>query len=252
MSKLSQFRQAVLACAGDCQHPTLRMASEGAYCVYYAPFDHLNAAARVVLVGITPGKTQASNALAEAARLLQAGASAEDAVKGAKRLAAFSGPMRNNLVAMLDHVGLNNRLGLGSCDALFGSGSELVQTTSVLPFPVFANGENYSGAPHPLAVGVLERQVHEHFVPLARQLSRAVFVPLGPVPTKVLETLAAQGHLDAHRILVGLPHPSGANGERIAYFLGRKGRGDLSAKTDPAKIDRAREVATRQVAALTF
>ena len=40
-----------------------------------------------------------------------------------------------------------------------------------------------------------------------------------------------------------MPHPSGANAERISYFLGRKPRERLSAKTDPHKLDGARAVA---------
>jgi hypothetical protein len=47
-----------------------------------------------------------------------------------------------------------------------------------------------------------------------------------------------------------LTHPSGANGERIAYFLGRKDRGELSAKTDASKLDAARAQLRATVAAL--
>ena len=38
--------------------------------------------------------------------------------------------------------------------------------------------------------------------------------------------------LSAARVLSGLPHPSGANAERIAFFLGRKKREDVSSKVD--------------------
>ncbi|WP_303045736.1 hypothetical protein [Turicimonas muris] len=38
-------------------------------------------------------------------------------------------------------------------------------------------------------------------------------------------------------MLPQIPHPSGANAERIAYFLGKKKKEDLSAKTNPDKID---------------
>lgn len=37
-----------------------------------------------------------------------------------------------------------------------------------------------------------------------------------------------------------IPHPSGANAERIAYLLGQKPRDRLSAKTDPTRLDAAR------------
>ncbi len=52
------------------------------------------------------------------------------------------------------------------------------------------------------------------------------------------------------RILHGLPHPSGANAERVAYFLGRKDRSTLSAKTNGAQIDAAREALLAQMAQL--
>jgi len=51
-------------------------------------------------------------------------------------------------------------------------------------------------------------------------------------------------------VLMGLPHPSGANAERIAYFLGRKERALLSAKTAPENIEAARARLSEQIAAL--
>jgi len=47
-----------------------------------------------------------------------------------------------------------------------------------------------------------------------------------------------------------LPHPSGANAERIAYFIGGKPRARLSVKVDPDKLDAAREQALRAIAKL--
>jgi len=46
-----------------------------------------------------------------------------------------------------------------------------------------------------------------------------LFKPLGPKVAQVFEMLIKQGVLDSNQILFGLPHPSGANAERIAYFL---------------------------------
>lgn len=110
----------------------------------------MKSAARVVVVGITPGKLQAHNALAEAARQLRAGASVDEMLAKARRAAAFSGPMRTNLVAMLDCVGLHRWLRLPSCSDLFGSASQLLQCASVLPYPVFASGKHYNGSPESL------------------------------------------------------------------------------------------------------
>jgi hypothetical protein len=90
----------------------------------------------------------------------------------------------------------------------------------------------------------------EHFAVMARSLPSAVFVPLGPVPAKALNWLATEGQLDARRVLSGLPHPSGANAERIQYFLGQKAAAKLSSKTDPQKLDSARSALLSAVAKL--
>lgn len=69
----------------------LLMERDGKLSIYYAPFDYTNTQAKVVIVGITPGKTQMVNALNEAHRQLNRGASMEDALRAAKRTASFSG-----------------------------------------------------------------------------------------------------------------------------------------------------------------
>jgi hypothetical protein len=147
--------------------------------------------------------------------------------------------MRKNLVAMLDHIGLAQRLELPSCAELFDKSAHLLQTASALPFPVFHQGENYNGNPDLTRSPFLRTMVLEHFVPLLAALPNAIYVPLGPVPGKLLQWLSLEGRLTASQILAGLPHPSGANAERIAYFLGAKPRHALSAKTDPDKLDQA-------------
>lgn len=40
---------------------SLLMRRDGDWATYYAPFDHVNLRARIVLVGITPGLQQAGN-----------------------------------------------------------------------------------------------------------------------------------------------------------------------------------------------
>ena len=54
--------------------------------------------------------------------------------------------MRTNLVKMLDHIGANHYLRLSSSAELFGTRKDLVHYTSALRYPVFKNGENYSGS----------------------------------------------------------------------------------------------------------
>lgn len=235
---------------GDPAAPALQLASAGSLSVHYAPFDAVNEQARVVIVGITPGRTQAANALGEARRLLAEGAAPADVLMRAKRFGALSGALRPNLTAMLDRIGLARWLGIAGCEALFGASSQLLQTASVLPFPVFADGRNYRGAPDIVATPLLRGLLVEHFVPLVETLPDAVMIPLGPVPARAIRWLAAQGLIRPARLLEGLPHPSGANAERIAYFLGRKEAGRLSAATNAAKLDAARHRLTQAVSGL--
>ncbi len=219
----------------------LRLAQSGGVEVFYAPFEYINPAARIVIVGITPGRTQMMNALREAKRQLDNGADHLCALSAAKRTGAFSGSMRPNLVAMLDCVGVNRWLGIDSCDALFGKAADLVQTASVLSNPVFINGENYNGTPNMIRHPLLKAQLLTHFGQMAKSLPNALFIPLGDKVAEALHYVADEKLLDRSRILDGLPHPSGANAERIAYFLGKKQRKDLSAKTNPEKLDLSRQ-----------
>ena len=88
-------------------------------------------------------------------------------------------------------------------------------------------------------------------MPQVRALPKAVFVPLGPVATRVMQRLQDQGVVPARQVLAGMPHPSGANAERIQYFLGKKAAAALSAKTDPAELDAARQALLNQVVQLS-
>lgn len=249
-SLFSRYASAIRNFSGDTADKNLLMDRDGPVSIHYAPFDYTNEKAKVVVVGITPGKTQMLNAVAEARRQMASGATEDRILAAAKRTASFSGAMRPNLVGLLNKIGLNQWLGITSCDALFGSASELVQTTSVLRFPVFVDGENYNGTPNMLKHPLLRRYVIEHFGKEAQTLKDAVFVPLGDKVAETLRFLVSQDVIKPEQVLDGLPHPSGANAERIAYFLGNKSREALSAKTDPVKLDRARECLCSQVQAL--
>lgn len=82
-------------------------------------------------------------------------------------------------------------------------------------------------------------------------LRDALWIPLGTSVTTVITSLAARALVEPRRVLAGLPHPSGANAERIAYFMGRKERAKRSTKADPARVDAARSALFSQIAALT-
>lgn len=219
--------------------------------ISYAPFDYIERSARLVIVGITPGAQQASNALCEAHRKLVTGSTHAEALKAAKVFASFSGPMRTNLVAMLDNIGLNRWLGVPTTAEVWDNRSDLIHFTSALRYPVFVNGKNYSGAPAMTKTPALRSLLLHCLAEEAKALPNAVWVPLGPNAGEGLAALVQNGLLSQDRVFSGMPHPSGANAERIAYFLGRKDRSKLSSKTSPNAIDAARNCLLNQITRLT-
>lgn len=229
------------------EHPALVADRSGSLTVEYAPFDHIEDGAELAIVGLTPGRQQAANALEVLAKELKAGAAPELALERAKRAASFSGPMRANLLAMLDEIGVPGLYGRASASEFFSDRQSRVHFTSALRYPVYLDGKNYSGTPNPLAHPLLKRMIDTHLAEEAARLQTAMWVPLGAHAEAALLHLASSGRLSRSSILIGLPHPSGANAERIAYFLGRKDRALLSAKTNASKIDGAKQRLLDQV-----
>jgi hypothetical protein len=227
------------------------LAREGRIDAHYIPFDYVNAGARVVVVGISPGFVQWKNAMLAAQRGLREGLPLPELLRAAKYTGAFSGAIRPNLVALLDSVGLQRWLGIASCATLFGADAHLMHVTAVLRQPIFVNGKNYNGAsPNMLTTPLLQAQILDYFAFEAGATPDALYVPLGPKVSLALSWLARRGVLDEARILHGIPHPSGANAERIAYFLGRKQKAALSSRTNGSQIDADRLALRGKMAAL--
>lgn len=220
--------------------PRLLIERSGELAMHYAPFEFVQVNARVVLVGITPGAFQAQVALGVLREALNEGMPDIAALQRAKSSASFSGTLRKNLVSMLDSIGLHRTLGVSSCIDVFADGSELVHFTSALRYPVFVDGENYSGSPAIASSGFLRPLSARWLREEASALPDAVWIPLGKEPAAAMERLVSEGLLRSNQVLDGLPHPSGANAERISYFLGLKHRDSLSGKTNPAILDAAK------------
>lgn len=245
-SQFSNFRTAIIATTrtrleAAAEISDLLIEREGRVTVHYAPFEHLTPGARLAIVGITPGRTQMINAVIEAQRALKAGASDLEALRCAKLSGAFSGGLRANLIRMLDAVGANRYLGLNSCARVFDSShAGLVHTTSVLRNPVFVDGANYNGTPAILRTAILRRQLEEVCARELNALQDALVLPLGPKVHEALRHLAERGLIDSARVLPAMPHPSGANNERIGYFLGTKPADLPSQKARPDELVAAR------------
>jgi hypothetical protein len=245
LTLFNQYARVIAAGDYSDRDERLRIAQEGSLSVYYAPLEGINAAARVVLVGLTPGPTQMMNALREATRQLRAGATPMVAIAAAKARAAFSGePMRSNLFRQLDNWGVHRWLGLATSAELFATHRHLMQTTSLLCYPVFQDGRPYVGSPAILTTPLLKRHLERYFLSRLAQLQDAQFIPLGTPVATVFRNLVEGGAVPAERVLSGVLHPSGNNTYRINWLTGPRSS-QPPAKTDPRAYD-AGKLAFRQ------
>jgi hypothetical protein len=196
---------------------------DGPLSVHYAPWDWVNTAARVMLVGITPGAYQAAQALGAAQACLRAGCSAEETLRRADAAGSFSGPMRGNLVTMLDGIGLAAALGVDSTARLFDTHHHLAALCSAIDYPVFVNGQNYGGASPPLARHlVLRSLVRASLGARIAMVPGALVIPLGNAARAAVSLLTADGLVSSARCLTGFPHPSGGNGHRVRQYAANR------------------------------
>lgn len=185
--------------------------------IYYAPFEYINPDAKVVIAGITPGLYQMRQSF-EAIRDL-ADASDETALRAVKQRGSFSGPIRKNLVTMLDDLGLHHHLHIPTTLDLFGEANHLVQNTAVLPFPVFYKGKNYNGSsPDMIRTELFRPYVEGVFAEEMQELQDALILPMGVNVRRAVEQLVDRGLVDGDRVVSGFPHPSGGNGHRHRIF----------------------------------
>lgn len=247
---LHTFSSAIQSSTDEPWSPALKLFEDSKLSVFYSPFEYINAGAKIVLCGITPGRTQAVTANRIARDRLNAGSPIQTAQAAAKSAASFD-RLRNNLSAMLDEIGVNDWLRLNSCSQLFGDAASMVHYTSALRYPVvMANGDGYNGTPKPDEHGYLRKMLDTCLAEEARLLGNCLWIPLGKAAAQAMDYLVRQEILRPDQVLQGVPHPSGANAERVAYFLGRKPKGQLSSKTNAATLDATKQRLKQQVANL--
>jgi len=83
-----------------------------------------------------------------------------------KSRVAFAGSMRNNLIAMMDEIGIEKVLDVKTSTDLFAT--ELIRAGSVLKYPVLKNRKNYTGysakpAKHPALCEMLDTVFFDEF-----------------------------------------------------------------------------------------
>lgn len=195
--------------------------------IYYAPHnEYINPKAKVFIIGITPGFQQMNTAIATARKGLELGEEIESIQYQCKAAGRFSGPLRKNIISMLDDIKLNTVLKINSCSELFEQKDYLLHTVSLIPYSVFVNEKNYSGhSPNLIKSEFLMKYVYENFIKeydLLENKEEVLLIPLGKAVEEVLAKLEDEGRIGKHQILRGFPHPSGANGNRLSQFSENK------------------------------
>ena len=191
--------------------------------IYYAPHnEYLNPKAKIFIVGITPGFQQMSTAISTARKELESSDNIEDIQYKCKVAGRFSGPLRKNIISMLNDIKLNEFLNINDCSELFGDKDYLMHTVSFVPYPVFVKKQNYTGhTPKLLKSDFLMKYIYDNFIGEINKIDNfedVLLIPLGRAVEEVLCKLKDENIIKENQILMGFPHPSGANVNRLVQL----------------------------------
>ena len=177
--------------------------------IYYAPFDYINSKAKIVIVGITPGLQQ----MIQSFQAIKDGKSLMEV----KDLSSFKGSMRTTLVKFLDELKINNILKIQSCESLFNINNKYLHSTSLVKYPVFDKGKNYSGV-NILKKKILLDFIEDNFLKELEVFQGSIIVPLGNSVSSTIDYLNTKHQLKLNCFLKGFPHPSGLNARKNIQF----------------------------------
>jgi hypothetical protein len=93
-----------------------------------------------------PRWSKGRSGLTAAREAFSAGMGLNETLGHVDRKGSFAGTMRNNMVQMLDELGMAAALDIPSTAALLAEADQYVHTTSALCYPVFVDAKNYGGA----------------------------------------------------------------------------------------------------------
>ena len=181
--------------------------------IYYAPFDYINSKAKIVIVGITPGLQQ----MTQSFQVIKDGKS----LKEVKDLSSFKGSMRTTLIKYMDELKINKILKIKSCESLFNLDNKYLHTTSLVKYPVFDKGMNYSGVSI-LKKKILLEFIEKNFLKELKILQNSIIVPLGNTVSSTIDYLNKKHQLKLRCFLKGFPHPSGLNVRKNIQFKENK------------------------------
>ena len=188
---------------------TFLLSKEGNIEIYYAPFDYINPKAKIVIIGITPGLQQ----MIQSFQAIKDGKS----LREVKDLSSFKGSMRTTLVKFLDELKINKILKIQSCESLFNLNNKYLHSSSLVKYPVFDKGKNYSGV-NILKKKILLDFIEDNFLKELEVFQGSIIVPLGNSVSSTIDYLNTKHQLKLNCFLKGFPHPSGLNARKNIQF----------------------------------
>jgi hypothetical protein len=188
---------------------TFLLSKEGNIEIYYAPFDYINPKAKIVIIGITPGLQQ----MIQSFQAIKDGKS----LREVKDLSSFKGSMRTTLVKFLDELKINKILKIQSCESLFNLNNKYLHSSSLVKYPVFDKGKNYSGV-NILKKKILLDFIEDNFLKELEIFQGSIIVPLGNAVSSTIDYLNIKHQLKLKCFLKGFPHPSGLNARKNIQF----------------------------------
>jgi len=191
--------------------------------ILWAPFDHINREAKLAIVGVTPGPTQALLSYRAVQSADAKGQDPQASLAEIKAESSFRGHIiEHNLKSLLEHSGVAESADIENIDNLWTKEAYKVHFTSTIRYPTFFNGDLYNNQIDSLTHPELKRYVETY---LAEELSAlpmsALIVALGSEGPRIVRHAAKIGGIDRKRV-VELPHPSGSASGAVRGFLSER------------------------------
>ena len=113
-------------------------------------------------------------------------------------------------------------MNVNSRSELLDEKDNLLHTVSLIQYPVFVKKENYTGhTPKLIKNEFLMKYVYDNFINEFKRLENSedvLLIPLGKAVEEILLKLQDDKIIGENQILLGFPHPSGANVNRVKQF----------------------------------
>lgn len=193
----------------DLHTTAFRLCAVGRIEIYYAPFDWVNRAARVVLLGSSPGWHETELAFRALCAALRAGDGEMTALRKARLATIPSGPLRQGLSRMLDAAGIHHAVSVGRSSRLFEPDRSELHWTWAVRYPAVVSGQDYdTTSPSLLACPILREFVVDALAGELAAIPNAVIVPLGAAAASAVWLLVRLGLLERARVGPSLPDPT--------------------------------------------